>query len=44
MHAHARRTLRAPPAQGVLYLDDLTFGRVVNGRDDVLVRFDEEYR
>lgn len=30
--------------QGIMYLDDLTFSKVVNGRDDVLVRFDKEYR
>lgn len=28
---------------GVLYLDDLTFDRVVDGKRDVLVRFDKEY-
>ncbi|GBF99629.1 hypothetical protein Rsub_12308 [Raphidocelis subcapitata] len=28
---------------GIVYLDDLTFDKVVNGRDDVLVRFDREY-
>ncbi|GBF98985.1 hypothetical protein Rsub_11571 [Raphidocelis subcapitata] len=29
--------------KGVIYLDDLTFDKVVNGRDSVLVRFDREY-
>lgn len=29
--------------KGIIYLDDLTFDKIVNGRDDVLVRFDKEY-
>ncbi|KIY97455.1 hypothetical protein MNEG_10506 [Monoraphidium neglectum] len=29
--------------KGVIYLDDLTFSKIVNGREDVLVRFDKEY-
>jgi hypothetical protein len=35
-----------PPqtTKGIVYLDDLTFDRIVTGRDHVLVRFDKEYR
>lgn len=29
--------------KGVIYLDDLTFDKIVNGKEDVLVRFDKEY-
>lgn len=29
--------------KGIIYLDELTFDKLVNGREDVLVRFDKEY-
>ncbi|KAG2431669.1 hypothetical protein HYH02_013246 [Chlamydomonas schloesseri] len=33
----------AIPDQGIVYLDDYTFDKVVDGSRDVLVRFDKEY-
>lgn len=42
---HHRQNATTPQTiKGIVYLDDLTFDRIVTGRDHVLVRFDKEYR
>lgn len=43
MEFHLTTSFHQPTLQGVVYVDDLTIGKVIDGSRHVLVRFEKQY-